>query len=117
MRILDDLPIGGDSRAFAVEMELGDGPGDAAVRGQWERAPDKGAYGAPHALVLYENGKVAPSAPRAALRRFNEPPDDGWRWTVEGLAMHLLSDLCGVTLADCRTPPAAGTPPEHSGGT
>ena len=117
MRILDDVTVGGDSRAFAVEMKIGDGPGDEAVRRQWGCAAEKGGYGVPHALVLYGNGKVDPSALRAALCRFNEPPDDGWEWTVEGLAMHLLSDLCGVTLADFRTPPPSGTPPENRGGT
>ena len=106
MRILDDTSPGGDSRAFAVEMELGDQSGDAALREQWASAAGKGEYGVPHALVLFERGKVETSVLRSALARFNEPPDDGWDWTVEALAMHLLHDLCGITLADCRTPPA-----------
>ena len=113
MKILDDLPHRGDSRAFAVELELGDEPGDAAAREQWASVPDEHGYGVPHALVLYGDGKVDPSALRAALVRFNVPPDDGWRWTVEALAMHLLDDLCGITLADCRSPPPAGEPPEN----
>lgn len=84
MRILDDTSPGGDSRAFAVEMELGDQSGDAALREQWASAPGRGGYGVPHALVLFEDGKVEPSLLRSALARFNEPPDDGWKWTVEG---------------------------------
>ena len=96
-RILDDAAVGGGCRALAVEMEPGDRAVDDAVRGLRESAPDGGAYGVPHALVLYADGKVDPSALRAALGRFNEPPDDGWNWTVEAMAMHLLHGLCGVT--------------------
>ena len=110
MRILDDLDMGGGSRAFAVELELGEEDGDAELRERW--AADVGAdeYGVPHALVLYGNGKVEPAALRAALERFNERHDgDGWRWTVEALAMHLLDDLCGVALADRRAPPPSGS--------
>ncbi len=66
--------------------------------------------------MLYGNCKIEPSALRAALERFNERPDDGgWRWTVEALAMHLLDDLCGITLADCRTPPPQGGPSGNRG--
>ncbi len=108
MRILDDLAMGGDSRAFAVEMELGEEAGDAALRAEWASVDD-GEYGVPHALVLYGGGKVEPAALRAALERFNEEPSgDGWRWTVEALAMHLLDDLCGIALADRRAPPRSG---------
>jgi len=107
MRILDEPSPGGDDRAFAVELELGDEAGDAAVRELWRAASDKGAYGVPHALVMYADGKIDPDVLRAALARFNEPPDDGWNWTVEALAMHLLHDQCGITLADCRLPPGA----------
>lgn len=104
MRVLDDLPVDGETRAFAVELEPGNGAGDAPMARLWASASDKGGYGVPHALVLYTHGKVDPSVLRAALGRFNEPPDDGWNWTVEALAMHLLHDLCGITLADCRAP-------------
>ena len=45
---------------------------------------------------------------RAALTRFNEAPDDGWRWTVNALAAHLLQELCGITLLDCRRPLSGG---------
>lgn len=112
MRILDDQSEAGDARAFAVEMELGEEAGDEELLEQWAAAPDKDGYGVPHALVLYRDGKVEPAALRAALERFNgRPRDDGWRWTVEALAMHLLDDLCGIALADCRAPP----PPEDCG--
>lgn len=111
MRILDDLSLGGGSRAFAVELELGDEAGDAALRERWASSAGADEYGVPHALVLYGNGKVEPAALRAALERFNARPDGGgWRWTVEALAIHLLDDLCGVTLADRRAPPAGGDP-------
>ena len=110
MRILDDLAMGGGSRAFAVELELGDEAGDAELRERWASGAGADEYGVPHALVLYGNGKVDPAALRAALERFNERPDgDGWRWTVEALAMHLLDDLCGIALADRRVPPPSGS--------
>ena len=110
MRILDDLAMGGGSRAFAVELELGDEAGDAELRERWASGAGADEYGVPHALVLYGNGKVEPAALRAALERFNKRPDgDGWRWTVEALAMHLLDDLCGIALADRRAPPPSGS--------
>ena len=116
MKILDDTSTRGDGTAFAVEMQLGDEAGDAELRERWRSAADKGEYGEPHALVLYRDGKIEPSALRAALERFNERPDDGgWRWTVEALAMHLLDDLCGITLADCRAPPPPGRPSGNRG--
>ena len=115
MRVLDDLPVDGETRAFAVEMERGDGAGDAAMLRLWKSEADQGGYGVPHALVLYADGKVNRSVLRAALCRFNEPPDDGWNWTVEALAMHLLHDLCGITLADCRTPRQPGRSESHGG--
>ena len=109
MKILDDQPRDGDGPAFAVEMELGEEAGDAELLEGWASAADRDEYGVPHALVLYRDGKVEPSALRAALERFNARPEhSGWRWTVEALAMHLLDDLCGITLADCRRPPPSG---------
>ena len=110
MRILDDLDMGGGSRAFAVELELGEEAGDAELRERWAAGAGADEYGVPHALVLYGNGKVEPAALRAALERFNERPDgDGWRWTVAALAMHLLDGLCGIALADRRAPPPSGS--------
>ena len=47
---------------------------------------------------------------RASLERFNEAPDDGWRWSVDALAAHLLHDLCGVALVGWPEPPGAGDP-------
>ena len=109
MRILDDLDMGGGSRAFAVELELGDEAGDPELRERWASGAGADEYGVPHALVLYGKDMVEPAALRAALERFNERPDgDGWRWTVEALAMHLLDDLCGIALADRRAPPPSG---------
>ncbi|MDE0036618.1 MAG: hypothetical protein OXU77_03540 [Gammaproteobacteria bacterium] len=79
MRIIDDLAMGGDSRAFVVELELGDEAGDEELRERWASGTGADEYGVPHALVLYGDGKVEP----AALERFNERHDgDGWRWTV-----------------------------------
>ena len=102
MKILDDTPVTDTGQAFAVELEIGD---DAVVRELWRTAPDVGDYGVPYALALLEGGKIEASTLRAALERFNEPPHDRWHWTVEALAMHLLHDLCGVTLAGWRYPP------------
>ena len=42
---------------------------------------------------------------QVALERFDEAPDDRWRWTVEALAAHLSHELCGIALLDCRYPP------------
>ena len=96
MRILED---GSDEEAheFVVELEIVDARG-SALRELWESALDKGDYGGPYAIVRCEGGKGAPSAVRASLRRFNQPPDDGWRWSTEALAAYLLNDLCGVVL-------------------
>ena len=52
--------------------------------------------------------QVDAAAVRAALERFNEAPDNGWRWTVEALASHLLHELCGIVLLDCRHPVSGG---------
>ena len=93
----------------------GDGAGEVAMPRLWKSESDQGGYGVPHALVLYADGKVNRSVLRAALGRFNEPPDDGWNWTVEALAMHLLHDLCGITLADCRTPRPRGRSESYGG--
>ena len=59
----------------------------------------------PYAMVLCKDGRTGTAALRASLERFNEPPEDGWRWTVDALTAHLLSDLCGITLAGWRYPP------------
>ncbi len=103
MRILED---GSDEEAheFVVELEIDDARG-GAPRELWESAPDKGDYGGPYAMVRCEGGKVAPSAVRASPRRFNQPPDDGWRWSAEALAAYLPNDLCGVVLLGWPCPP------------
>ena len=57
-------------------------------------------------------GKAHSADVRAALERFNELPEDEWRWTMDGLAAYLLHELCGIALLDRRCPPtdvAAGT--------
>ena len=108
MKILDDGPADAGAHAFAVELETGDEPDGAQVRELWESAPDGGDYGVPHAVVRCERGKADVTDVRAALRRFNEAPEDGWRWTVDALASHLLHELCGIALMDAATPcPAA----------
>jgi len=38
----------------------------------------------------------------------NEAPDDGWRWTAEALAAHLLDDVWGVSLVGWLEPATAG---------
>ena len=106
MRILDDGPADAGAHEFAVELQ----PDDAQARERWESAADKGEHGVPHATVRCEGGKVDPAALRASLERFNESPDDGWRWTAEALAAHLLHDLCGVSLMGWPEPPNAGKP-------
>ena len=93
-----------DAHEFVVELEIDDARG-GALRELWESSPDKGDYGGPYAMVRCAGSKVAPSALRASLRRFNEPPDDGWRWSVEALAAYLLHDLCGVVLLGWPYPP------------
>ena len=104
MRILEDGSDDHEAHEFVVELEIDDAH-DGSLRELWESAPDKGDYGGPYAMVRCEGGKVAPSALRASLRRFNDPPDDGWRWSVEALAAYLLQDLCGVVLLGWRYPP------------
>ena len=113
MRILDDGPADAGAHEFAVELEI---EGDARMRDLWEKASDKGEHGVPFARVRCEGGKIDPAALRASLERFNETPDDGWRWTVEALAAHLLHELCGIALLDCGYPPSgsavdAASPP------
>ena len=104
MRILDDGPAGAGAHEFAVELEI---EGDARMRDLWEKASDKGEHGVPFARVRCEGGKADTAEVREALERFNEAPDDGWRWTVDALAAHLLHELCGVALLDCRYPPSS----------
>ena len=116
MKILDDGPADTGAHAFAVELETGDEADDAQVRKLWESAPAGADCGVPHAIVRCEGGKADAADVRAALRRFNEAPDDGWRWTVDALAAHLLHELCGIGLLDCRYPPSgvaadAASPP------
>ena len=113
MRILEDGPDEAGAHAFAVELDIDDG--NAALRGLWESAADRGEYGVPYAMVRCEGGRVGTSALRASLRRFNERPDDGWRWTVEALAAHLLQDLCGVALLGFPFPPNRGLCPHGNG--
>ena len=104
MKILDDGPADASAHAFAVELETGDEPDGAEVRELWASATDTGEYGVPHAIVRCGGGKADLADVRAALRRFNEARDDGWRWTVDALAAYLLHDLCGIVLLDCRRP-------------
>ena len=105
MRILDEAAEAG-AREFAVELETGGEPDGARLRDRWRAAPDGAAHGVPHALVRCGGGKVEAGEVRAALERFNAAPADGWRWTADALAAHLLQELCGVSLLDCREPPA-----------
>ena len=109
MRILEDGPDGAGAHAFAVELEIDDE--GAALRRLWDSAPDRSEYGVPYAMVRCEGGRIGTSALRASLRRFNKPPDDGWRWTVEALAAHLLQELCGVALLGFPFPPNRGLCP------
>ena len=116
MKILDDGPAESGAHAFAVELETGGEPDGAQVRELWASAPDSAEHGVPHAIVRCEGGKADPADVGAALRRFNEAPDDGWCWTVDALAAHLLHELCGIALLDCRHPPStsaadAASPP------
>ena len=107
MKILDDGPADAGAHAFAVELETGDEADGAQVREQWTSAPDNAEHGVPHALVRCAGGRADTAAVRAALERFNEAPDDGWRWTVDALAAYLLHELCGIALLDCRYPPSS----------
>ena len=108
MKILDDGPADTGAHAFAVELETGDEPDGAQVRELWASAPDNAEHGVPHAIVRCEGGKADTADVRAVLERFNEAPEDGWRWTVDALAAHLLHDLCGIALLDCRYPQSSG---------
>ena len=40
MRILGDAPVDADTHAFAVELQIGEEPGDALVRELLETAPE-----------------------------------------------------------------------------
>lgn len=105
MNILDDAPLDAATHAFAVELEIDNERDGDLVRELWETAPDKGDYGVPYAMVLCRDGKTETATLRASLARFNQPPEYGWRWTAEALAAHLLSDLCGITVAGWQYPP------------
>ena len=107
MKILEDA-AGPGAREFTVELETGGEPDGAQVRARWRAAPDGAAHGVPHVLVRCGSGKVEAGEVRAALERFNATPADGWRWTADALAAHLLHELCGIALLDCREPPANG---------
>ena len=107
MKILDDGPADAGAHAFAVELETGDEADGTQVLELWESAAHKAGHGVPHAMVRCEGGKADTAEVRAALERFNEAPDDGWRWTVDALAAHLLHELCGIALLDCRYPPSS----------
>ncbi len=107
MKILDDGPVDTGAHAFAVELETGDEADGAQVRELWASAPGNAEHGVPHAMVRCEGGKADTADVRAALERFNEAPEDGWRWTVDALAAHLLHELCGIALLDCRYPPSS----------
>ena len=108
MKILDDGRSDNGAHEFTVEMETGDEPDGAKVRELWKSATDGGDYGVAHAVVRAEGGKADAAALRASLERFNERPDNGWRWTVDA---HLLHDLCGVALLDSRYPPTRADGP------
>ena len=105
MRILDDGPADAGAHTFTVELDTRDEPDAEQVQELWESAPDTGTYGGPHAIVRAEGGKVDTAVLWPVLERFNQAPDDGWRWTVDALAAYLLHELCGVALLDFRQPP------------
>ena len=108
MKILDDSPGDAGAHAFAVELETGDEPDGAQVRELWASAADKGEYGVP-ACDRAVRGRQGRRGGRAgALQRFNEAPDNGWRWTVDALASHLLHERCGIVVLDCRRPVSSG---------
>ena len=104
IKILDDAPLDDDAHEFTVELEVDDADGGIARR-LWESAPDRDGLRRPHALVRSEGGRIDTGALRASLERFNEPRDDGWEWTAEALAAHLLHDLCGIAVVSWRYPP------------
>lgn len=105
MKILEDAALGTDAHGFAVELKITEEPEDSLLRELWESASHKGDYGVPYAMVMSEGNKVDVSTLRAALKRFNEPPEDGWQWSVEALAQHLLRELCGIMVVGGRLPP------------
>ena len=112
MKILEDTAAEAGAHEFAVELETGDEADGAQVRESWESGPDSTGLGVPHAIVRCEGGKADTANVRAALERFNEAQDNGWRWTVDALSAYLLQELCGIGLLDCRYPTtgeAAGT--------
>ena len=90
MKILEDGPAEAGAHTFTVELEIGDEAGE------------------PHALVRCDGGKTDTEVLRDALERFNVPPDDGWCWTTDALAAHLLHDLCGITLVGYHDRPVDG---------
>ena len=87
MKIIEDGPAEAGAHTFTVEMERVDEPENT------------------HALVRCEGGKTDAAVLRDALARFNVPPDDGWCWTTDALAAHLLHDLCGIALVGFRNLP------------
>lgn len=105
MKILDDAALGIDAHAFAAELKITEEPEDSLLRELWESASYKGDFGVPYATVVSEGKKVDVSTLRAALQRFNEPPEDGWQWSVEALEKHLLRELCGIMVVGRRLPP------------
>ena len=107
MKILDDTPAVAGAHEFAVELETGGERDAKRVRELWESAPDSAEFGVPHAIVRCGGGKADIADVRAALERFNEASDNGWRWTVDALAAYLLQELCGIALLDCRYPPSS----------
>ena len=109
MKILDDAADDHGVHTFAVELETHGEPDAEKVRELWKVAPDSAEYGVPHAMVWCGGGKADIADVRAALERFNEASDNGWRWTVDALAAYLLQELCGIALLDCRYPPASTT--------
>jgi len=105
LKILEESAVGTDAHGFAVELKITEEPEEWLLRELWESASDKGNFGVPYAMVMSEGNKVDVSTLRASLQRFNEPPEDGWQWSVEGLKTHLLWELCGIMLVGDRLPP------------
>ena len=105
MKILEDAAFGSDLHGFAVELKITEEPEDSLLGELWESTSHRGDYGVPYAMVMSEGNKVDVSTLRASLHRFNEPPEDGWEWSVEALARHLLQELGGIMLAGGRLPP------------
>ncbi len=101
----NDIPLYA-ALQVVVELLLDEEPDGAQLRELWESIGDGAGHGVPHVVVCCEGGKAATADVRAALRRFNEAPDDGWRWTTDALAAYLLHELCGIALLDCRQLPS-----------